>query len=158
MAINPMLAPRSGGDPLTSPSKPKSTGPAKKIVNYESSSDADEAGPSNPPRHGIANGAAGKGLNKRRNDDRLHKSGKRVKSNGQRSEDGVVDGQEDGRVSGKGKAKEDERLTREAEKLFETRKELPFYQGRREILQEIMDNETTIVRPRLQRTFGLQGH
>ena len=52
-----------------------------------------------------------------------------------------------GKGKGKAKAKEDEQLAAEAERLFETRKSLPFYQGRREILEEIMQNDTTIVRP-----------
>ncbi|WWC72372.1 uncharacterized protein I206_106334 [Kwoniella pini CBS 10737] len=34
---------------------------------------------------------------------------------------------------------------KEALRLFEKRKELPFYQGRKEILEEIMNNETTII-------------
>ncbi|WWC65451.1 uncharacterized protein I303_108069 [Kwoniella dejecticola CBS 10117] len=34
---------------------------------------------------------------------------------------------------------------KEAERLFEKRKELPFYQGRKQILEEIMNNDTTII-------------
>nr|XP_019051332.1 ATP-dependent RNA helicase prh1 [Kwoniella bestiolae CBS 10118]OCF30262.1 ATP-dependent RNA helicase prh1 [Kwoniella bestiolae CBS 10118] len=34
---------------------------------------------------------------------------------------------------------------REAERLFEKRRELPFYQGRKQILEEIMTNDTTII-------------
>ncbi|OCF58409.1 ATP-dependent RNA helicase prh1 [Kwoniella mangroviensis CBS 10435] len=34
---------------------------------------------------------------------------------------------------------------KEAERLFEKRKQLPFYQGRKEILEEILNNDTTII-------------
>lgn len=48
----------------------------------------------------------------------------------------------------KGKDTDNERKARkaEAERLFVTRQELPFYQGRKMILEEIMAHDTTIVR------------
>ncbi|WVQ70498.1 hypothetical protein IAR50_000017 [Cryptococcus sp. DSM 104548] len=51
-----------------------------------------------------------------------------------------------GKVNGKGgKDVGAHARQKEAERLLETRKNLPFYQGRKMILEEIMDNDTTII-------------
>jgi hypothetical protein len=47
----------------------------------------------------------------------------------------------------KGKDKDDGKRAKEAERLWETRRELPFHQCRKMILEEVLAHETTIVSP-----------
>ena len=162
MAINPMLA---AGPGPSGTANQKGKNQKKRVVEYDSSSEAEEdqpplaayrqhhsdpdgfngAGPSSPQSHkrqadGEALGSSKKSKRDRGGDG--DRDAAQPKQNGVNGVNGIK-----GKGKGKGKAKEDEQLAAEAERLLETRKSLPFYQGRREILEEIMQNDTTIVCP-----------
>ncbi|WWC92077.1 uncharacterized protein L201_007031 [Kwoniella dendrophila CBS 6074] len=103
------------------------------------------------------------------NDKQPVKSKSKVNSNGnlngdtttnssqKRKRDSSIDNDKNGNGNGNGNSikkvsngsssssSSSESRRKQAEKLFEKRRELPFYQGRKQILDEIMNNDTTII-------------
>lgn len=88
-------------------------------VNFQSDSEDEPSLPTSPIHHG------GPAVKKRR----IANGKAPMRSNGNEGGDGASAA-----------------LRKRAEELFEVRQALPFYQGRRAILEEIMGHDTTIVR------------